>query len=294
MRAGQTRKFHRNMEFERSARRLGVLGLSFLGLLGPVAIVILAIVGVLMLHNHGTVAMAGLGVVGLPRTERGAQRFMRERQVTRKWKGSLFDTFRHVRKLRNPNIGDVVEVITYSFYDQFSVNVNTAFPTVRMFQVPQGGSKNLAQTNLTGQGGILPNPYRFTVYGIRCDIAQNTTPADLLNITQNCTLEFYVNNKPYQQGPIKMYPSGMGPILDAITAQANNGTNNIFSTNNGSRDPRASYLLDAPVTIEQGEQFWVAITPQTGFSTNNNATNPVGVGTLVTVYLDGNLERGVS
>jgi hypothetical protein len=53
-------------------------------------------------------------------------------------------------------------------------------------------------------------------------------------------------------------------------------------------------LLDASITIEQGEQFSVVLTAQLGFSVAANTTNPPGNGVTLTIYLIGNRERGTS
>lgn len=61
---GTTRKFYRNMQFERSSRQLGF---ALFALCGPIALVILAIVAVFAIVNHGGnvhgVSLASLGAV---------------------------------------------------------------------------------------------------------------------------------------------------------------------------------------------------------------------------------------
>ena len=212
------------------------------------------------------------------------------------WRKELYR--RHYgEKKHNPNLGNVVEAITYSFYDQLSVAANTAFPSpTLLFQTPLGqSSKLLSQTNMSFPG-VLPNPQRFTIWALCVLISNNTIPADMQNLVQNVTLQLFINTKPYQQGPLVMFPAGRGWQLIAASnvGTVPSGSAPLYSTGNGLTDPRAVYAFDIPITVEQGEQFQVQLVAQSGFSTSANTTNPPGVGTVITVFLDGNWERGVS
>ena len=213
---------------------------------------------------------------------------------------SLFHNmgFRHVPRRQNPTLGGVIEVITQPLYDQVSFAQGAAFAKTILFQTPKGqGGKTLAQTNMT-QAGILPNPQRFTIYAICVLISNNTIPADMFNLVTNVSFELDINTKPYFQGPLVTLPAGRGFRLDSIAnvgqAVAACGFIDAYSTTNGVPDPRAVYTLDAPITIEQGEQFQVVLNPETAFNLTANSTNPAGVGTTITIFLDGNLERGAS
>ena len=197
---------------------------------------------------------------------------------------------------QNPNIGGIVDVISNPLYDQLTVGQGALFPTTVLFQTQLGqGGKTLAQTDMTA-AGQLPNPQRFTIHSICAWIANNTIPGDMFNLTQNVTYSLNVQTKPFAYGPLGLIPAARGYFL---TAAAQLGTaagtlGNVYSVSNGSVDPRAAYLLDAPITIEQGEQFSVTLTNQSGFSMAANTTNPPGLGTVITIVLDGNLERGVN
>jgi len=224
---------------------------------------------------------------------RNYRRFIREESLRRGFK------LRSTRR-QNPNLGGTIDVITTELYDQVSVNAATAFPSPTiLFQTPVGQSgKTLANTDMTA-AGILPNPDRFTIWALAVHIANNTIPADMQNILANVTLQLYINNKWWSQGPLAAYPAGRGWRLDSIaqlgnTADAPASSQIQYSTTNGVPDPRAVALLDASVTIEQGEQFSVVLTAQTGFSTAATSTYPPGVGTTITVYMIGNRERGTS
>ena len=224
---------------------------------------------------------------------RNYRRFIREESLRRGLRISS-------RKVQNPNLGGVIDVITTELYDQVSVNANTAFPSPTiLFQTPIGQSgKTLANTDMTA-AGILPNPDRFTIWAIAVHVANNTIPQDMTNILGNVTLQLYINNKWWSQGPLVAYPAGRGWRLDSIaqlgnTADAPASSQIQYSTTNGVPDPRSVALLDASVTIEQGEQFSVVLTAQTGFSTSATTTYPPGTGTTITVFLVGNRERGTS
>jgi hypothetical protein len=222
---------------------------------------------------------------------RNYRRFMQDESLRRGLKLSE-------RRRRNPNLGGVIDVITTELYDQVSVNANTAFPSPTiLFQTPIGQSgKTLANTDMTA-AGILPNPDRFTIWAIAVHIANNTIPQDMANLLSNVTLQLYINNKWWSQGPLAAYPAGRGYRVDSIAQLGTAGPASSqiqYSTTNGIQDPRAVALLDASVTIEQGEQFSVVLTAQTAFSTSATTVYPPGVGTTITVYLVGNRERGTS
>src|SRR5579862_2946992 len=219
--------------------------------------------------------------------------------------GREYQRFRHslnrrlaiATRKQNPNLGGTIDVITTELYDQLTVNANTAFPSPSiLFQTPKGqGGKTLANTKMTA-AGILPNPDRFTIWAVAVHVANNTIPADMANLLSNVTLELYINNKWWSQGPLVAYPAGRGYKVDAASQLGTGpGTSQpIYSVSNGLQDPRSVALLDASITIEQGEQFSVVLTAQTGFNTAANTTTPPGVGTTLTVYLIGNRERGTS
>jgi hypothetical protein len=203
---------------------------------------------------------------------------------------------RYAQKRQNPNLAGVVEAITYSFYDQATFAQNAAFAQTLLFQTPVGqGGKLLSQSDMTFPG-VFPNPQRFTIWAICVHISNNTIPADMQNLVQNVTLQLSINTKPYQQGPLALFPAGRGweLVAAAQVGTAPAGSSALYSTSNGPVDPRAVYMMDIPITIEQGEQFNVLLVPQSAFNLTANSTNPPGVGTVITVYLDGNWERGVS
>jgi HK97 family phage major capsid protein len=69
MRAGEKRKFYKNMEYNRSARTISVIGLRLFASVAPILLVAMACVGVYAAsagHTSAGVLTAGVGIVGLP------------------------------------------------------------------------------------------------------------------------------------------------------------------------------------------------------------------------------------
>jgi hypothetical protein len=72
MRAGENRKFHNNMQYEQSARRIGIAGFALFSALGPLGILVLAIGFLTVLTGHnghaGQLVMAAAApIVVVPR-----------------------------------------------------------------------------------------------------------------------------------------------------------------------------------------------------------------------------------
>ncbi len=254
MRVGENlRKFYRNMEFNRSSRQLAVIGLGFFGLCGPavmIAFANFALVNVASREELASVTMAVTLSTVNPRLRFGS----------RHWKGTprlalARMGFDHLVRHRNPNLDGVVESITYSLYDQVSFAQSAAFTRTIRFQSPLGqAGKTKAQTNLS-IAGSLPTPHRFTIYGICAHISNNTIPADMQNLLQNVSFELAINTKSYQVGPLAMFPAGRGWKVDAVAGVGvlPAGSSTVLSTLNGPLDSKGVFMLDIPITIEQGE-----------------------------------------
>lgn len=194
----------------------------------------------------------------------------------------------------NPLVPGMNKTKDQPYYDSFSLAANTAFTKQVMFQVPQGGAKTLASTNMT-QAGILQNPVRLVVQAIGVFIANNTTPTDLYNILQNVSLTLIVSKVPMFEGPLFLLPAGRGAVVNAIaqvgTAPAGSAVS--YSTSNGSVSPRDMFSLAHPIEIGSGEGFSVTLNPEVAYTTQANTTNPPGVGTTIVVVLDGYTYEGV-
>jgi hypothetical protein len=206
------------------------------------------------------------------------------------------DISRAVR-MSNPQMAGVEDKISQPIYDSFSVAANTAFPQTVMFQVQKGASgKTLAQTNMVSSGQ-LQFPQRLWLCGIYAVVANNTTLTDLINIQTNVSFTLNVGTKNYLQVPFGFLTAGRGAVMNVSQnigqALAAGGAVQAYATSNGVQDPRAVFSLDNPFMIEYGESFNVTLNPETPFNTQANSTVPPGVGTTITVYLDGTLYRSV-
>jgi hypothetical protein len=180
------------------------------------------------------------------------------------------------------------------YYDAFSLGAGAAFAKTLTFAVPQGGAKFLNATNLQGQGGQLPAGEILTLKSIRIYIANTTVPADLQNIINNVSVEFKVRNYPIFQCTPEFLPAGVGGVC-LSTSQlgvAPAGTATITSTTNGFPHQTAVYNFSVPYKLGSLESFAVIFNPEVAFNmTAAAAVNPLGVGTTIKVYLEGEIDR---
>ena len=304
MTAGEKRKFSRNMQFEVSSRAIGVACFKLLGaILGPCAVVLMLSIGA-YLHFHGN-GHAGYALAATPLM--GARlsgldwRTASDREVSRVMDRHRGDERGHSmrgfgpRRKRNEVAPGLTSYRDGWYYDSFTVAAGAAFPVVNSFATAQGaGGKTLAQTNLTGQGGQLPQGQTILIRSIRIYISNTTVPADFQNILSNVSVEFKVNNTPIYQTVPGWFPAGYGAITTAVanvgTVPA--GTAPVVSTTNGMPMQTAAYELKFPYSLESGLNFTVIWTPQTAFNmVAAAATNPLGVGTTIVVFLEGEKQQ---
>ena len=178
------------------------------------------------------------------------------------------------------------------FYDTFTVAAGAAFPqTTFTFATAQTGAKNLSSTNLTGQGGQMPAGITLSIMRIRIEISNLTTQADFANIVQNVTFEFKCNQVPIYQCLPNYLPAGFGtPTFSAAqVGTAPSGSSVLTSTNNGMPSQGATYEFQAaPYQLSSQENFVGVFTAQNAFNmVAATGVNPIGVGTTIRVYLDG-------
>jgi len=196
---------------------------------------------------------------------------------------------------QNPGVPGQIDIIDWTYYDTASFAQSAAMATTVFFQTPISGTKLLNATNLQGQGGQLPFPQTLTITALKVYIANNTVPADLVNLLTNVSFTLTVGLKPFFQCPLAVLTAGMGAFVTAAaqvgTAPA--GSAPLFSTSNGVPDPRAVYTLSKPIIIGYGENFNVTLQPNVAFNFAANTTNPAGVGTTIAIHLDGILTRQV-
>ena len=182
------------------------------------------------------------------------------------------------------------------YYDAATFAAGAAFANTVFFAVPQGaGGKNLNTTNLQGQGGQLPAGEVLTVTSIRVYISNLTVPADLQNIISLVSLQFKVRNYPIWQSTPEFLPAGCGGVVLAganLGATLPTGTAQFLSSTNGMPTQGSVYNFQVPYVLGSLENFAVILNPETAFNmVAATATNPLGVGTTIKIYLEGVIDR---
>ena len=184
------------------------------------------------------------------------------------------------------------------YYDTVTFAAGAAFAKTAMFSTPIGvSSKTLASTNLTGQGGQVPAGETLVVRSIRVSISNLTVPADFANIFSNVSLQFLVRNFPIYQCTPDWFPCGNGMVTFSVgnLGVLPTGTVSVLSTNNGLPTQDAVYNLRYPYTMESQLNFLVLLNPETAFNmTASSGVNPVGVGTTIRVYLEGDRQAVIA
>ncbi len=199
------------------------------------------------------------------------------------------------RRMANPHVAGVEEVINQPVYDSFSFAQAAAFAKTTIFQTPIGqAGKQLAQTNMV-LAGQLQNPQKLWIRALRVFISNDTTIADVNNILRNVSVVLTIGKKPFFEGPVLLLQAGCGAVQysAAQVGTAPAGSATPFSTSNGIADPRAVFTLSQPIPLESGETFSVTFNPEAAFNMQANTTNPAGAGTTIYCILDGELYRGV-
>jgi len=145
------------------------------------------------------------------------------------------------------------------------------------FDVPQGGSKDKSQTNLTTSKQLISG-YRFIVGSMRIAFIDcNVT--DLVKFMKYYVATLWVAGKETLQAPVEFWPGGAGAVgsLDGVTAGSP-----IQQWTNGKPDPRAIVTLGADsIEIGEGQTFYVTLAGNG--TTFGNLTGNL----FVRTYLDG-------
>jgi hypothetical protein len=192
-------------------------------------------------------------------------------------------------------INDVLDVIVEPRYDTvilptagaalltfFAVPIGQG---VGPFQVNAGvAPKTLADTNRE-RAGPLPGGYNFKLLGFRVMYGWNMTTNDLQIVLNAGVFTFTIGSKPFLRTPLRMIPSGNGPVSTAA------GVNT-----SGWQTLSNSYsIAKKPLDLLQTQNFQVTIT----FPGVPVACTTVGLlhqaigGLPITVFLDGFLYRPV-
>ena len=197
------------------------------------------------------------------------------------------------QRLRNEIATDLSTYREGWLYDTFSVAAGAAMPALTlMFQVPQGsGGKLLNSTNLTGQGGQVPNGQALLLRSIRIELLGAVLP-DVNNIVGDCAVEFKVNQNPIWQATPEFFPAGFGPYLAAVgnlgTLPA--GTVSLESVTNGMPVQTAVYEFqnNGGYYMESGLTFNLFFETLVAFNlAASSGVNPLGQGATIRAYLEG-------
>ena len=150
---------------------------------------------------------------------------------------------------------------------------------------PQSG-KSLALTNCS-QSQRLPTGEMLSVLAFRLRIGESIFRTDLDTIMNTQALQFWMNKKSYQLGPVWYYAAGGG-----IWTQSNVGGATPETTHtNGIPGREAMHKLAIPIVIESGATFYAEMV---GVAFNMTATAAGGVGTFMQLVLDGLYARMVN
>ena len=215
---------------------------------------------------------------------------------------------KHLRK--NPIFPGQVYAYHQPLFGYYGAVQAAALTEQIVFSTPQGGqytpaggtafSLNPWHTNLTGQGGILPNPDRHFVKYISLKVRENILAADAIRFLNDVLVVFFMGSSAteYWRSHGVKVPAA-GGVFGFSSAIISNG---IPKTDNqvpfwGPAEMNNMGIPGAEV-IEQGQNFGVTLDPtkvrdNAGNTTYTLATTAAGgVGLDAHVYLDGIRVRG--
>ena len=161
-------------------------------------------------------------------------------------------------------------------------NLTTSFFT----NVGAASAKTLALTNCS-QSQRLPTGEMLSVLAFRLRISEWIFRTDMNTIMDTQALQFWMNKKSYQLGPVWYYAAGGG-----VWTQSNvgGGTPEVTHTN-GIPGREAMHKLAIPIVIESGATFYGEMV---GTAFNMTATASGGLGVTMQLVLDGLYARMVN
>jgi hypothetical protein len=229
-------------------------------------------------------------------------------------------------RLRNMLAAGLGDFVVQPEWDFYGVAVSTAATAQTLFSIAQnnqytiaGGSTVTKTLQLTSmqQSNQLQAPERMLVRGIGVYLDNRTNQNDMNQFLTQTILNFFISTKSFfVVGAVGKLPAGGGGWAQQFGATA--ATTIIGTTSNGLPSEHQGYKLTDPgcdgtpgvdqfpsidgILIAQQQAFKVVIDPTqasyintvgTGFTTNSNATVPIGVGINAWVYLEGQKARAV-
>jgi hypothetical protein len=217
----------------------------------------------------------------------GSRRYRgEERSSARSFSGRGFGP----RRKRNEVAPNLSTLRDGWYYDTVTFAAGAAVAKTLMFQVAQSGSKFLNSTNLSGNGGQVPTGDVLNLRSIRIYIANTTVPADFQNIINNCSVQFLIKNTPIYQSTPEWFPAGNGGVTLSVgnLGTLPSGTASVVSTTNGMPVQTAVYEFKRPYLMESQLPFVLQLNPEVAFNmTASSGVNPLGVGTTIRVWLEG-------
>jgi hypothetical protein len=209
-------------------------------------------------------------------------------------------------------------------WDYYGVAVSTAVTSQTLFSIPQnnpftisGGAtvtKTLQMTSMQ-QSSQLQAPERMLVRGITAILDNLCNQTDAIKFGSQTIVNFFISTKSFfVVAHFLKLPAGGGIWAQQFGATAANTI--IGPVGNGLPSEHQGFRLTDPgcdgtpgvdqfpnidgILIAQQQAFKVVVDPTqaawaqaTGFTTNNNATVPIGTGINAWIYLEGQKARAV-
>lgn len=222
---------------------------------------------------------------------------------------------RKQHNLHNPIVPNMADYVNWILYDRLVTAAGATIPTsTGLFTIPIGqSSKTKVDTNLD-LVSQLPQPYWLNATHLGFYFNPNTLELDVVNLTTQSYMEFWVNNKIYLEGPLQCFQGGAGIVGN--TAQTGSAilSNGMPQGNSMMYDLRlpaglnlgSTMVNNVPqsmtsdgltgITILQSQLFKIMIQLPGGALTltGSGATPTPGTGLTIQAFIHGHLSRSVS
>lgn len=227
-------------------------------------------------------------------------------------------------RLKNMLAAGLGDFVVQPEWDYYGVAVSTAVTSQVLFSIPQnnpftisGGAtvtKTLQMTSMQ-QSSQLQAPERMLVRGVTAILDNLCNQTDAIKFGSQTIVNFFISTKSFfVVAHFLKLPAGGGIWAQQFGATAANTI--IGPVGNGIPSEHQGFRLTDPgcdgtpgvdqfpnidgILIAQQQAFKVVVDPTqaawaqaTGFTTNNNATVPIGTGINAWVYLEGQKARAV-
>jgi len=196
-----------------------------------------------------------------------------------------------IDQLQKGTYGGNAEIMAWSFYDSFQLKSTANSYT--LFQVPVGAvdpstgvQKKLSKTNMTGNGGSMPQAQNFEAHGIKFHI-RATSPLNtaaykkVLDVIANSTIRMKIQGKDNLLLLNCQEAMGIASLIEVVPTASGDYIQSI--------QPRVTglYRLNIPVTIAALTSFELEIVHHVPVDSSLDA-----LGIEFMVSLEGQLVRG--